>query len=152
MSITYKTGNIFDADVLCLVNPVNTVGVMGKGLALAFKKRYPRMFGAYRTLCKTGMLTIGNPWLWSNPFGEFVLLFPTKAHWRSPSRPHYIGDGLRSFADKIHGGVYKYPIESIAFPALGCGLGGLDFEKQVKPLFEMYLADSPIRVEVYKRR
>lgn len=150
--ILYKTGNIFDADVLCLVNPVNTVGVMGKGLALAFKQQYPRMFRAYQTLCKYDMLTIGNPWMWSSSFGEFVLLFPTKVHWRAPSLTRYIGDGLCSFADKVHRGVYKYPIESIAFPALGCGLGGLDFETQVKPLFEMYLADLPIRVEVYTGR
>ncbi len=147
--ITYKIGDIFDADVQCLVNPVNCVGVMGKGLALEFKNRYPRMFSAYETLCKRRMLRLGFPWMWSNSFGEYVLLFPTKGHWRSMSQPAHIEGGLESFAERIHMNGFQYPIQSVAFPALGCGLGGLDFETDVRPLFEKYLSPLSIDVEVY---
>lgn len=151
--IVYKKGNIFESKMACLVNPVNTVGVMDKGLALAFKKKYPRMFRVYQTLCKRRMLEVGAPWLWTyTPVGVQVLLFPTKVHWRAPSKPHYIGDGLRTFADRVHNNAYADPVTSIAFPALGCGLGGLDFETQVRPLMEMYLSELPIDVEVYLQK
>ncbi len=148
--ITYKHGDIFTSEAQCLVNPVNTVGVMGKGLALEFKRRYPRMFRVYKTLCEKGLLTIGFPWAWTSAAdGSYILLFPTKRHWRGPSLESYIEIGLRSFAERVTTNKFIYPIYSIAFPALGCGLGGLDFETQVKPLMEQYLSDLLIDVEVY---
>jgi len=147
--ITYQTGNIFSSKAQVLVNPVNTVGVMGKGLALAFKEKYPRMFRVYKTLCRDGLLRVGFPWLWSDTEGHYVLLFPTKVHWKYFSRVEYIEEGLQSFAARIEGHAYGFPITSIAFPTLGCGLGGLDFRTQVKPLMETYLSNLPIAVEVY---
>ncbi|KKN85782.1 hypothetical protein LCGC14_0275890 [marine sediment metagenome] len=143
--ITYQQGNIFDSQMECLVNPVNTVGVMGKGLALEFKRRYPAMFSSYVRLCNSKQLVVGNPHLWTGPFGFKVLLFPTKKHWRQPSKELYIKGGLRVVAQAVSAGL----IDSIAFPAIGCGLGGLDFETQVRPLLDKYLADLPIDVEVY---
>ena len=145
MSITYKQGNIFDSQMECLVNPVNTVGVMGKGLAREFKRRYPAMFREYVRLCNSKQLVVGNPHLWTDPFGFKVLLFPTKKHWRQPSKEMYIKGGLHVVSQT---GLTDL-IDSIAFPAIGCGLGGLDFETQVRPLLDKYLADLPIDVEVY---
>ncbi len=148
--ITYKHGNIFDSQMECLVNPVNTVGVMGKGLALEFKRRYPWMFCVYKTLCNKGLLTIGYPRAWTSALdGSYILLFPTKRHWKGPSLESYIEAGLRSLVDRVRENKFIYPIHSIAFPAIGCGLGGLDFETQVRPLLDKYLADLPIDVEVY---
>ncbi len=143
--ITYKHGNIFDSTMQCLVNPVNTVGVMGKGLALDFKQRYPAMFSSYVHLCNSKQLVVGNPHLWHDSFGFKVLLFPTKEHWRDPSQVRYIEDGLRVVSQA---GLEDI-IDSIAFPAIGCGFGGLDFETQVRPLLDKYLEDLPIDVEVY---
>ncbi len=152
MSITYKQGNIFDSQMECLVNPVNTVGVMGKGLALEFKRRYPAMFSSYLRLCKNGWLLPGIPVIWSSGFEEYVLLFPTKRHWRQPSDLTDIDHGLAFFAAHVSSVSGIYPIKSVAFPAIGCGLGGLDFETQVRPLLDEYLADLLIDVEVYTGR
>ncbi len=151
MSITYKHGNIFDSQMECLVNPVNTVGVMGKGLALEFKRRYPAMFREYVRLCKGRELVVGNPHLWIGTTGSYIILFPTKKHWRQPSKELYIKGGLRVISQAIRTGTLSlyYPIDGIAFPAIGCGLGGLDFETQVRPYMEQYLEDLPIDVEVY---
>ena len=152
--ITYKHGNIFDSQMECLVNPVNTVGVMGKGLAREFKRRYPAMFREYVRLCKGRGLVVGNPHLWIGTTGFCIILFPTKKHWRQPSRELYIKDGLRVIAQAIRAGTLSmfHPIDGIAFPAIGCGLGGLDFETQVRPLLDKYLADLLIDVEVYTGR
>lgn len=149
--ITYKQGDIFESDAQVLVNPVNTVGVMGKGLALEFKKRYPEMFRSYKELCSNKQLVVGNPHLWVGTSGSYIILFPTKKHWRQPSKELYIKGGLRVIAQAIRTGTLCmfHPINSIAFPALGCGLGGLNFETQVKPLMETYLSDLPINIEVY---
>lgn len=131
--ITYLKGDIFSSPAQVLVNTVNTVGVMGKGVALEFKKRYPEMFSAYERVCKAKQLEIGKLFLWKGP-EKWVLMFPTKVHWRNPSKIEYIEAGLQKFsatyADK--------GITSAAFPRLGCGNGGLDW-KQVQPLMEQYL-------------
>ncbi len=151
MSLTYMQGNIFDSQMRCLVNPVNTVGVMGRGLALEFKRRYPKMFEEYQMLCDNKQLIVGNPHLWIGTAVSSIILFPTKKHWRQPSKELYIKGGLRVIAQAIRAGTLSmfHPIDGIAFPAIGCGLGGLDFETQVRPYMEQYLADLPIDVEVY---
>ena len=133
--IKYSTGDIFDAPSDILVCPVNTVGVMGKGLALQFKWRYPLMFQSYRVACRNNTLRIGRPWLWESR----VLCFPTKRHWREPSHIAIIESGLRHMC--VEG--------SIAFPRLGCGLGGLDW-KDVKPLMESYLSQLQAEVLIYE--
>lgn len=142
--ITYVKGNLFLSPAQVLVNTVNTVGVMGKGIALEFKNLYPEMFAKYRQLCESGELTIGKLWLYKSP-NKWVLNFPTKEHWRQPSRPEYIEAGLQNFARHYA----RLGIHSIAFPALGSGNGQLDFETQVKPLMERYLAPLPIDIYIY---
>lgn len=141
--IHYVSGNIFDSPAQTLVNPVNTVGVMGKGLALEFKKRYPRMFEEYKKQCRDGWLYVGSFMLWRAK-DHFVLNFPTKKHWKDPSSLIYVEAGLLSLANEYE----NYGISSIAFPKLGCGNGGLDWEV-VKPVMERYLQELPIDVYIY---
>lgn len=141
--IEYIEGNIFDSPAQVIVNTVNTVGVMGKGLALEYKHRYPKMFERYRTVCEKHQFTIGQLMLFYEP-DHWVLLFPTKENWRYPSKLEYIEKGLmkfvNSYADKN--------ITSIAFPRLGCGNGELHWD-DVKPLMERYLSPLPIDVYIY---
>ena len=141
--IHYVSGNIFDSPAQTLVNPVNTVGVMGKGLALEFKKRYPRMFEEYKKQCRDGWLYVGDLMFWRAK-NHFILNFPTKKHWKDPSSLIYIEAGLLSSANKYE----SYGISSIAFPKLGCGNGGLDW-KVVKPVMERYLQELPIDAYIY---
>lgn len=142
--ILYVKGSLLQSPAQVLVNTVNTVGVMGKGIALEFKRLFPEMYHQYRELCEHGQFQIGTLWLYKSN-NKWVLNFPTKKHWRNPSRVEYIDAGLQklvnSYADL---GIY-----SIAFPALGCGNGQLDFERQVKPLMEKYLRQLPIEVFIY---
>lgn len=93
--ITYLKGDIFSSPAQVLVNTVNTVGVMGKGVALEFKKRYPAMFKSYERVCDEKQLEIGKLLLWKGP-EKWVLMFPTKKHWRSPSKLEYIEAGLQN--------------------------------------------------------
>ena len=142
--ISYKSGNIFTSELQVLVNPVNTVGIMGKGLAKHFKTRYPVMYDNYKIVCDNHSLKIGNLHLFRAE-DKWILNFPTKAHWRGKSKVEYIEAGLKHFVS-----IYKdESIESTAFPMLGCGLGGLDWDFQVKPLMEYYLTDLGIPIEIY---
>ena len=142
--LTYVSGNLFDSPAQVLVNTVNTVGIMGKGIARDFKEAYPEMFGEYQQLCKQGELSIGQLWIYRTP-DKWILNFPTKVHWRQPSKIEYIEAGLKTFTI-----IYAdLGIRSIAFPELGCGNGGLDFESQVKPLMEKYLSELPIDITIY---
>lgn len=108
-----------------LVNPVNTVGAMGRGLALQFKRRYPEMDREYRRLCNAGLLQPGHVFFHSvappGAMPEWVVSFPTKQHWRNPSRMDWIRDGLADLYDQLK----QRSITSVAIPALGAGLGGL---------------------------
>jgi len=118
------SGNIFDSNADAIVNAVNCVGVMGKGLALQFKKRFPNNFKIYKESCTNQNLRPGNVLIYDQ--GElgkprFIINFPTKDHWKQPSEIGYIDSGLESLADATR----KHNISSIAIPALGCGLGGL---------------------------
>mgnify|MGYP006362722897 FL=1 len=141
--IRYIKGDIFKSPAQVLVNTVNTVGVMGKGIALEFKKRYPDMFDAYRDVCDKRQLKVGSLMLYYEP-DHWVLLFPTKEHWRRPSQIDYIEKGLQKFRDTYA----EKEIASIAFPRLGCGNGELSWS-DVRPLMEKYLSDLPIDVYIY---
>jgi len=141
----YIIGDIFESPAQTIVNTVNTVGVMGKGLALHFKQRYPEMFKAYRDVCEQHRLATGNLMIYSAP-DHRILLFPTKENWRNPSKIEYIERGLQKFVDTYS----DYGITSIAFPRLGCGNGELDWN-DVKPVMEHYLQSLPIDVYVYLR-
>lgn len=142
--IVYAKGDIFDAPTDVLVNPVNTVGVMGKGLAKQYKEQFPHMFACYNKACRSGSFKIGTLMLVTEAEHR-VLLFPTKEHWRNPSTIGYLEAGLekliRTYASK--------GITSIAFPMLGTGCGGLP-KDQVLALMEKYLAPLPITVYIYK--
>lgn len=143
----YVDSNLFSSPARVLVNTVNTVGVMGKGIAREFKQRYPAMYERYRDLCDAGLLDVGKLWIWRTP-DRWVLNFPTKKHWRNPSRPEYVELGLAKFAATYR----EQGIDSISFPLLGCGNGGLDFDSQVRPIMERYLQPLSIAVYVHLRR
>jgi O-acetyl-ADP-ribose deacetylase (regulator of RNase III) len=142
--ILYVEGNIFQSPAQVLVNTVNTVGVMGKGIALEFKQLFPEMYEQYRSMCEQNLFDIGILWLYKSP-NKWVLNFPTKKHWRQPSRLEYIEKGLQKFVDSYA----KLGIYSIAFPALGYGNGQLDFNTEVQPLMEKYFRNLPIEVFIY---
>jgi len=142
--INYIRGNLFTSNAKVLVNTVNTVGVMGKGIAADFKKIYPQMFEEYKTLCENGKLDIGELYLYKTS-NKWVLNFPTKKHWKSSSTVEYIERGLQKLIEQAN----KLQLTDIAMPKLGCGNGGLDWETQVKPIVEKYLKKSPINVSVY---
>lgn len=113
--------SIFYSNAQALVNPVNCVGIMGKGLALEFKRRYPNNFASYQRACAVG-LEIGNLHTCEED-GKLIINFPTKKHWKAPSKYEYILEGLLTLAELIK----QKQIKSIAIPRLGCGLGGLDW-------------------------
>jgi O-acetyl-ADP-ribose deacetylase (regulator of RNase III) len=141
--IKYQRGDIFDSKAHVIVNTVNCEGVMGKGLALAFKERYPAMFAVYQQDCKTRKLRIGRPTLYkaSTPW---ILNFPTKDHWRPPSKLEYLEKGLEYLAANYQ----KAGIQSIAFPKLGAQNGKLSWD-DVGPLMAKYLSQLDIDVYVY---
>lgn len=142
--ITYVDFSLFDSPAKVLVNTVNTVGVMGRGIAKEFKSIYPEMFTEYQEFCERGMLDVGDLWVYKTPH-KWVLNFPTKKHWRSPSKPEYLEAGLKKFAQ-----VYQDArITSISFPQLGCGNGELDWKTQSKPLMEKYLKGLPIEIFIH---
>lgn len=140
-------GNLFEADVQTLVNPVNCVGVMGKGLALQFKKQLPAMFQDYVGRCQRGEVNLGLPYLYQSPQPPHILNFPTKDHWRSKSKLCSITDGLVYLTEHYE----AWGITSLAVPALGCGYGQLDWQT-VKPILEQYLNPLPIPVILYAPR
>lgn len=146
MPIEQGKGDLLKADVEALVNPVNTRGVMGAGLALQFKKAFPDNFTAYEQACKAGGVVIGRIHIVERVMPpRFIINFPTKDHWRHPSKFEYIQDGLIDLIAQVH----KLGIQSIAIPALGCGKGGLDWAI-VKPLIvQVFSGLSGVRVIVF---
>ncbi|MBX3065512.1 MAG: macro domain-containing protein [Anaerolineae bacterium] len=142
--ITYVYDNLFESPAQVLVNTVNTVGVMGKGIALEFKRIYPEMFKQYQQLCERNQFHIGQLWLYKTSH-KWILNFPTKQSWRQKSKPEYIEIGLQKFVSTYA----QKGITSISFPMLGCGNGELDWETQVRPLMESYLDTLPITVYIH---
>lgn len=142
--LSYVKGNLFESPAHVLVNTVNTVGIMGKGIAKTFKSVYPDMFKTYQLLCEQRKIDVGKLWLYKTS-NKWILHFPSKKHWRSPSKPEYIKQGLESFRKNYA----DLGITSVAFPPLGCGNGELDWEMQVRPIMEEYLQDLPIDIFIY---
>lgn len=141
--ITYVRTNLFESNAQVLVNPVNVVGVMGKGLASDFKRLYPEMFHSYQKYCDNGDLSIGKLQLFKTT-NKWILNFPTKQNWRNPSKIEYIEQGLQKFVDNYE----RLGIQSISFPMLGCGNGGLDWNT-VKEVMERYLKKLPIDIYIH---
>jgi len=137
-------GDLFSSQAQTLVNTVNCVGIMGKGVAQEFKKRYPAMFEDYVARCARKEVRLGQPYLYKDPAGKLIINFPTKDHWRSPSRLSDVERGLDYFL--LH--YREWSIKSIAFPPLGCGNGGLHWS-EVGPLIYEKLYRLSIDVEVY---
>lgn len=130
MPIERGHGSLLAADVDALVNAVNTVGVMGKGLALQIKSALPDVFAPYEHACRQGEVVVGRMHVVRRDAPpRFVINFPTKAHWRQPSKLEYVRDGLVDLVARVR----ELGVLSIAVPALGCGNGGLAWA-EVRPL------------------
>ena len=139
--IIQLTGNILHDQSDAIINTVNTVGVMGKGLALQFKKAFPHNFTVYKKACDDDALTTGKVLSvelnnMSSPF--YIINFPTKAHWKEKSRIEYIEQGLEDLKREVN----RLGLKSVAVPALGSGLGGLNWQ-EVYSLIERSLSDMP---------
>ena len=147
--IEYNCGDILREDAEALVNTVNCVGVMGRGIALQFKKAFPENFKAYAVACKNEEVQPGKMFVFetgqlTNP--RYIINFPTKRHWRGKSRMEDIESGLKALAETIQ----QYNIHSIAIPPLGSGLGGLNWSK-VRPRIESALQPlTNLRVIIYE--
>lgn len=147
--ITCKTGDLLKADAEALVNTVNTVGIMGKGIALQFKKAFPDNFNAYEKACAQNELVLGKMFVFdrrtfTNP--RYIINFPTKKHWRSSSRYEDIQSGLQDLVMVIK----QYGIRSIAIPPLGSGLGGLNWSKVKEMIIEAFRELPELNVIVFE--
>lgn len=138
-------GNLLESPAQVLTNTVNCVGAMGAGIALEFKNRFPAMYEDYQKRCAAKSVAIGRPYLWEDESHQ-ILNFPTKLHWKNPSELSYIEAGLKYLAEHHD----EMGISSIAMPALGCGLGGLNWN-DVLPLVEKHLGPiATLDVFIYK--
>jgi len=137
-------GDLFESRAQTLVNAVNCVGVMGKGIAEQFKHRFPAMFEDYKRRSKRKQVRLGEPYLYRDSSGVQIVNFPTKGHWRSPSRLADVEHGL----DYLAKHAVEWSITSLALPALGCGNGQLEWS-DVGPLIYRKLNELPIDTELY---
>ena len=146
--ITLKHGNIFNTKAGTIVNTVNCVGVMGAGIAYEFRLRYPEMFLRYVELCSEdnpNKIDIGKLWLYKAADGRQVLNFPTKKHWKDPSKMSYIKAGLEKFVNTYA----SKNINHIAFPLLGAANGGLDKDEVINLMME-FLESLEIECEIWE--
>ena len=143
--IVEKTGHIHDSQRSVIVNTVNTVGVMGAGLALINKMIFPEMFNQYKAFCDNKQFDVGQLWLYTNSSRWAILNFPTKKHWRDDSDYYYLTLGLKKFVDTYE----MRGIHDIAFPYLGCQNGHLRKDK-VKEIMYRFLDPLPIQVELWE--
>lgn len=146
--ITFTQGNLLEARAEALVNTVNTVGVMGKGIALMFKERFAENFRRYAAACKAKEVRTGSVFV--TEVGEldgprWIVNFPTKQHWRAPSRMEWITEGLKDLRRFL----VENKVKSIAIPPLGAGNGGLDWS-EVRPQIEAALGDLDVEVLVFE--
>jgi O-acetyl-ADP-ribose deacetylase (regulator of RNase III) len=137
-------GDLFDSGAQTLVNTVNCVGVMGKGIALEFKERFPEMYKDYIGRCARGELRLGQPYLYRGLSVPWILNLPTKKHWRSASTLQDIERGLCYLVDHYE----EWEIESLAVPPLGCGQGRLEW-RVVEPIIYRCLNGIGIPVDLY---
>jgi O-acetyl-ADP-ribose deacetylase (regulator of RNase III) len=145
----FTKGTLLDAKAEAVVNTVNTVGVMGKGIALMFKERFPKNYQEYLVASKSGAVQIGKMFVSATDelFGpKWVINFPTKKHWRNPSKIEWVREGLEALKEVIR----EKRITSIAIPPLGCGNGGLNWSN-VRPLIQEYLNDlTDVEIIIYE--
>ncbi|MCT7981338.1 macro domain-containing protein [Laspinema olomoucense] len=143
MNIKVIKGNLFTSHCQTLVNTVNCVGVMGAGIALEFRLRYPKMYSSYVELCKKNLLDVGQLWLYKSS-RRWVLNFPTKKHWKNPSQVKFLELGLQKFVDTYR----QKEITSIAFPLLGTQHGGIPQKKSLE-IMKFYLGQCDLPIEIY---
>lgn len=146
--ITSTKGNLLESNAQALVNTVNTVGVMGKGIALQFKEAFPQNYCYYRDACKAGLVKVGQMFVTTEnriDVSKIIINFPTKTTWREPSEYSYIEMGLKSLRDEI----IKLHIKSIAIPPLGSHNGGLDWVR-VKQMIISSLEDVDCDIYLYE--
>lgn len=147
--IQFKQANLLESDADAIVNTVNTVGVMGKGIALQFKNQYPNNYKLYAAACKAKEVVVGKMFVTEETSllsgKKIIVNFPTKTDWRKPSEYSYIETGLQDLAKVIQ----ERNIKSIAIPPLGAGNGGLDWNR-VKAIIEHYLTDVHCEVQIYQ--
>ena len=138
--ITYMSGNLLDSKAEVLVNTVNTVGVMGKGIALMFKAKFPNNFQKYLRACQSKQIRTGSMFVTRENNGgtQWIVNFPTKKHWRYPSQMFWIVEGLKDLRNFL----ITHEIRSIALPPLGCGNGGLNWV-EVHEYITLILGDLP---------
>lgn len=146
--ITYTTGNLLEAEAEALVNTVNTVGVMGKGVALMFKERFADNYRQYKAACdakqvQTGKMFVTDVKELQGP--RWIINFPTKQHWKAPSKMIWVEEGLQDLRRFL----IEHKVKSVAIPPLGAGNGGLDWA-QVKPRIESALADLDTEILIYE--
>jgi len=149
--LDFVTGNLLKADAEALVNTVNTVGVMGKGIALQIKQAFPEVYGSYRAACNAGEIELGR--MHVVPTGrlvgpKYIINFPTKQHWRSRSRLRDIRRGLEHLAAVVK----DLDIESVAVPPLGCGNGQLEWTSVKSVIEETLCGLEGVRVVVFEPR
>jgi O-acetyl-ADP-ribose deacetylase (regulator of RNase III) len=147
--IRFTQGNLLDADADAVVNTVNSVGVMGKGIALMFREKFPENYKAYVAACKRGDVQVGRMFVTASPElsgPRWIINFPTKKHWRHPSKMEWVIDGLKD----LRAVIAEKGIRSVAIPPLGSGNGGLDWLR-VRPEIERALGDlTQVEVVVYE--
>ena len=144
MGVKVIQGNIFTSECQTLVNTVNCVGVMGAGIALECRLRYPVMHDKYVRLCDENRINIGMLWIYKTP-ERWILNFPTKRHWRYPSKADYLHAGLEKFVTTFA----QKEIQSIAFPLLGADKGGIPQEDSLK-IMTGYLESVDLNIEIYR--
>ena len=140
--INYYEGTVFNTSAKTIVNTVNCVGVMGAGIALEFKLRFPKMYKDYKKKCNKNLVRIGRPYIYSHNDNLWILNFPTKKHWKNKSNLDWIESGLKYFRNNYD----NVKMESVAFPKLGTNNGGLKWD-DVKELMEQYLSD--LNIDIY---
>lgn len=147
--ITYKKGDLLADEAFALVNTVNMGGVMGKGIALAFKKEFPFNYRCYVDGCQGGLVNIGSMFCMEDQsliYGaKFIINFPTKIRWWLPSEYPYIDLGLTALVECMQ----HHQLKSVAIPALGCYNGGLDWQI-VKPMIEKHLSEIDATINIYE--
>jgi O-acetyl-ADP-ribose deacetylase (regulator of RNase III) len=143
MSLKIIKGNLFTSKCKTVVNTINCVGVMGAGIALEFRLRYPEMYESYVEICKNKLIDIGKLWLYKYE-QKWILNFPTKKHWKQPSEVLFLELGLQKFVDTY----VEKRITSIAFPLLGTQNGGIPEEKSLE-VMKKYLGQCDLPIEIY---
>jgi len=149
MSVILKSGDLLKDASEAVVNTVNCVGVMGKGIALQFKQRWPGNYKAYAEACKRKQVKPGRVFIhdlgqWEEP--RYIINFPTKVHWRGDSKIEYVESGLRDLIAQVE----RLGIESIALPPLGCGNGGLEWSEVKRVIFNAFANHPEIRVHLFE--